>query len=116
MSKINNIDAEQGNTEIDYFAYLGIEYIGQQERSNDFSLDMFNDLATGITFLRRPMENVGDMIRRIRHTGGECICGHDQIYHADYGPPGSVGYTAGPCMAEDCRCPRFVSAISRDGS
>jgi len=91
MSKISNIDAEQRGVEIDYFKYLGIEYIGQQERQNDFSLDMFNDLATGSTFLRRPMENIEDMVRRIRHTGGKLKkvepVGERRPYHEPNGRP-----------------------------
>ena len=49
-----------------YFAQLGIEYIGQQERLNSFPLDMFNDLATKSTFIRGPFESVYDMVSRIR--------------------------------------------------
>ena len=49
-----------------YFAQLGIEYIGQQEGLNSFPLDMFNDLATGSSHLRHPMESVFDMVDRIR--------------------------------------------------
>ena len=49
-----------------YFAQLGIEYIGQQERLDKFPLDAFNDLKTGSTFLRRPEESIFDMVERIR--------------------------------------------------
>jgi hypothetical protein len=49
-----------------FYRELGIEYIGQQERLGKYPLDMFNDLATGSTFLRRPEESIEDMVARIR--------------------------------------------------
>ena len=52
-----------------YLEYLGIRHIGQQERLNSYPLDAFNDVATGMIFLRKPFESVGDMVRRIRARG-----------------------------------------------
>ena len=49
-----------------FYADLGIEYIGQQVRFDKFPLDMFNDLKSGATFLRRPEESIFDMVDRIR--------------------------------------------------
>ena len=37
----------------------------------------------------------------------DCKCGHDPLFHADYGPPASSGYMRGPCMVEGCQCKRF---------
>jgi len=56
-----------------YFADLGIEFIGKQNRPGDFPLDVFNDLVTKSTVIRGPMESVLDMAKRIRkgHTN-EC--------------------------------------------
>ena len=78
MSKIYNLDAELKAARINkenlcwesYLSELGIKYIGQQERLNDFSLDTFNDLVTGSTHLRGQFESVEDMVRRIRRRKG----------------------------------------------
>lgn len=53
----------------DYLKEYKIEYIGKQERWNDFPLDMYNDLVTGSTFIRRPEESILDMVARIRRQG-----------------------------------------------
>ena len=50
----------------DEFLWAGVKYIGQQERCDNFSLDMFTDLTTGSTFLRIPHETVIDARDRIR--------------------------------------------------
>jgi hypothetical protein len=49
-----------------FYADLGIEYIGLQERLEKFPLEMFNDLKTGSTHVRQPMESIFDMVDRIR--------------------------------------------------
>ena len=50
-----------------YYKLLGIEYMGQQERTRSkYSLDMFNDKQTRTTFLRHPHENLEMAIERIR--------------------------------------------------
>ena len=49
-----------------FYRELGIEFIGQQERAGKYPLDMFNDLETGSTFIRRPEESIEDMVKRIR--------------------------------------------------
>jgi hypothetical protein len=46
--------------------FLGVEYIGQQERLNDYSLDMFTDLKTGSSFIRLPTESIAAARDRIR--------------------------------------------------
>lgn len=43
-----------------------VEYLGQQERLGNFSLDMFNDLKTKSTFLRVPGETIMQARDRIR--------------------------------------------------
>jgi hypothetical protein len=48
-------------------AFLGVEYIGLQERGEGkFPLEMFTDLSTGTSFLRCPMETVEQALARIR--------------------------------------------------
>ena len=50
-----------------YYKLLGVKYIGQQERTRgEYSLDTFNDLVTGSTFLRRPFESLEMAIERVR--------------------------------------------------
>jgi len=53
----------------DFFTELGVVYIGQQKRWGDYSLDMYNDIHTGSTYLRLPGESVVDMVDRIRMQG-----------------------------------------------
>ena len=50
----------------EFYREMGVEYIGRQERWNNFPLDMFNDLVTGSTYLRGPEESIEDMVARIR--------------------------------------------------
>lgn len=49
-----------------FYAALGIEYLGLQERPDKFPLEMFNDLVTGNTHVREPEESIFDMVDRIR--------------------------------------------------
>jgi hypothetical protein len=65
----NNSDENMGMKKIyqtDEFLWAGVQYIGQQERCDNFSLDMFTDLITGSTFLRIPSESVMEARDRIR--------------------------------------------------
>lgn len=48
------------------FTELDVEYIGQQERQGRFSLDMFNDLETGSSFIRIPGETILEARDRVR--------------------------------------------------
>ena len=77
MNKISNLDADMKAMGVNprgldfdkndpYLEYLGLGYIGRQERLNNFPLDAFNDLVTGSTHLRKPMESIFDMLRRIK--------------------------------------------------
>jgi hypothetical protein len=47
-------------------SFLEVEYMGQQERPGDHSLDLFTDLKTGSSFLRMPMESIEEARDRIR--------------------------------------------------
>ena len=60
------INGEWDNEGDSYLSDLGIKYIGQQERFNNFPLDAFIDLATGSVLLRGLFESVEDMVRRVR--------------------------------------------------
>ena len=52
--------------ELEFYAALGIKYLGQQERPGAYPLDMFLDLQTGSAFIRRPFDAAEEASDRIR--------------------------------------------------
>ena len=54
-----------------YLDTLQVRYIGQQERTKQYSLDLFTDLITGTTFLRLPFESLEAAITRTRARYGK---------------------------------------------
>ncbi len=47
-------------------AYLGVKFIGYQERFNNYALETFLDLKTGSSFVRLPTEGIEEARDRIR--------------------------------------------------
>ena len=56
------------NSELEW---MGVEYIGKVDRLSDFPLEMFNDMETGSTFIRREWESVVEARDRIRRGFGK---------------------------------------------
>lgn len=56
------------NSELEW---MGVEYIGKVDRLYDFPLEMFNDLETGSTFIRREGESIVEARDRIRRGFGK---------------------------------------------
>ena len=56
------------NSELEW---MGVEYIGEVDRLYDFPLEMFNDLETGSTFIRREEESIVEARDRIRRGFGK---------------------------------------------
>jgi hypothetical protein len=61
---MNNIKKGYSNSELEW---LEVEYIGEVDRLSDFPLEMFNDLETGSTFIRREGESIVEARDRIRN-------------------------------------------------
>lgn len=56
------------NSELEW---MGVEYIGKVDRLSDFPLEMFNDMETGSTFIRREGESIVEARDRIRRGFGK---------------------------------------------
>ena len=65
---MKNIQKGYSNSELEW---LDVEYIGEVDRLHDFPLEMFNDLETGSTFIRREGESIIEARDRIRRGFGK---------------------------------------------